>query len=220
MAITPCKPLSTPSTMSAATTASHAPAPRRPWLPVAALLLTLEGCVVAPARPYHPPPAPPQIVYRAPAPVPEVAPPQATYFYAERGQSEAQQDRDRYECYRWAVRETGTDPGMTPVRQPLLVQSAPPVRDGAPVVGGAVVGAAVGSVLSGPRHMGEGAVLGAIFGAVVGAAAQEQQAQAAERSAERAQARNAAALDAARRPSDSFRRAVSACMGGRGYRVG
>jgi len=185
----------------------------------AALLASLSACVVAPARPYHPPPPPPpQVVYSAPAPEP-MRPP-ATYFYAERGQSEAQQDRDRYECYRWAVRETGTDPGMTPVRQPVQVQGAAPVRDGAPVVGGAVAGAVVGSVLSGPRHMGEGAVLGAIFGAVVGAAAQEQHAQAAERAAERAQARNAAALDAARRPTDNFRRAVSACMGGRGYRVG
>ena len=25
------------------------------------------------------------------------------YFYPERGQPGAQQDRDRYECYRWAV---------------------------------------------------------------------------------------------------------------------
>lgn len=44
-----------------------------------------------------------------------------------RAQTEALQDRDRYECYRWAVRETSTDPGITPVRSaPVrLVKAAP-----------------------------------------------------------------------------------------------
>ncbi|MFN0185463.1 MAG: hypothetical protein ACKVQR_16750, partial [Aquabacterium sp.] len=75
---------------------------------VATLVVSLTaGCVIQPTRhPYRYAPPPPQ--QAAPA-----APPM--YFYPERGQPEAQQDRDRYECYRLAVRDSGVDPGMTPV---------------------------------------------------------------------------------------------------------
>lgn len=37
---------------------------------------------------------------------PDVAGPM--YFYPERGQSQAVQDRDRYECYRWSLRQAQT----------------------------------------------------------------------------------------------------------------
>jgi hypothetical protein len=56
-------------------------------------------------------------------------------------------------------------------------------------------------------------VLGAIFGSLIGAAAQENRVQAAEA----AQARRLAYQQA---PMDNFRRAMGACMSGRGYRVG
>src|SRR5882672_883767 len=85
----------------------------------AALALLLAGCVVAPPRTYAPPP-----------PAVQAPPPPTVYFYPELSQDEAKQDRDRYECYRWAVRETGVDPGMTPVRNvPPPPRAA--VRDGA-----------------------------------------------------------------------------------------
>lgn len=168
----------------------------------------LSGCVVAPA---HRP------VYaaegrRAPPPPVAEAP---MYFYPERGQPDQIQDRDRYECYRWASQQTATDPGMTPVRQVRGPQPMPPVRDGADVVAGAVTGAALGAAVSSPRHAGENAVIGAIFGTVLGAIAQESRAQAIEN----AQARQQQAAAAARVPTDNFRRAMSACMQGRGYRV-
>jgi hypothetical protein len=60
-----------------------------------ALAVTLAGCASEPAS--APGPA-------APRPSPTV------YFYPLKGQSPAQQDRDRYECYRWAHRQTGFDP--------------------------------------------------------------------------------------------------------------
>ena len=34
------------------------------------------------------------------------------FVYPNRGQDEEQRDRDRYECYRWAVEETDVDPGV------------------------------------------------------------------------------------------------------------
>ena len=179
-----------------------------PTRPLAALLLaaTLAGCVVAPAR--HPPPRmqPPPPAQPAMAPM---------YFYPERGQSEERQDRDRYECYRLAVRDSGVDPGMTPVSR---AWNAPPAarRDGADVVGGAATGAILGAAVSSPRHAGENAVIGAIFGALLGAVAQESRAQAVEA----AQARRAEAEARAGLPLDNFRRAMGACMRARGYTVG
>jgi glycine zipper 2TM protein len=165
----------------------------------AALAWSLAGCVVAPPRAYPPPPVQP--------------PPQQTvYFYPELSQDEAKQDRDRYECYRWAVRETGVDPGMTPVRGvPPPPRAA--VRDGAEVVAGAATGAIVGAAVSSPHNTGQGMVLGAIFGTMIGAAAHEARVQ----SAEQTYARHVAAQQV---PVDNFRRAMGACMTGRGYRVG
>ena len=138
------------------------------------------------------------------------------YFYPERAQTEAQQDRDRYECYRWAVRETGFDPGMTAVRQTAspLPQPSPP--SGAGVAAGAAAGAVVGAAVTGPRHGPEGIVLGAIFGGALGAMAEQSQARAAAD----AQARHAQAVARAQQPLADFRRAMGACMAGRGYRVG
>jgi hypothetical protein len=162
--------------------------------------LLLSGCVVAPPRHAAPPPPPVQ-----------AAPQPTMYFSPELSQDEAKQDRDRYECYRWAVRETHVDPGMTPVRQPPPPYGAQ--RNGAEVVAGAATGAVVGAAVSGPRHVGENMVIGAIFGSLIGAAAQESRVQSAEAAYARRQA-------AAQVPMDNFRRAMSACMTGRGSRVG
>jgi len=164
------------------------------WVATAGLL---SGCVVAPQQP-----APP---------VAQPAPQQAMYFYPELSQTEQRQDRDRYECYRWATRESGVDPGMTPVRQVPPPRAA--VRDGAEVVAGAATGAIVGAAVSSPYRTGEGMVLGALFGTLIGAAAHESRVQ----SAEQAYARRMAYQQV---PLDNFRRAMGACMTGRGYRVG
>ncbi len=185
--------------------------PRRLGLAAAALAtaaVTLSGCVVAPARqrPYYGPP-PAQVA--APA-----APPM--YFYPERGQGAERQDRDRYECYRYAVRDSGVDPGMTPVSRPWSAPPPPAPRDGAEVVGGAAAGAIVGAAVSGSRHAGEGAVIGAVFGALMGAASQDARAQASEA----AQARYDAAMARSQAPLNNFRRAMGACMLSRGYTVG
>lgn len=171
-------------------------------------LFTLGGCVLAPARygPYGPPP-PPGVVAQALPPM---------YFYPERQQDEPRQDRDRYECYRLAVRDSGVDPGMTPVTRPWSPPPPAARRDGADVVGGAATGALVGAALSSPRRAGENAIIGAVFGALLGAVAQESRAQAAEAAA----ARRAAADARARAPLDDFRRAMGACMRSRGYTVG
>jgi hypothetical protein len=168
----------------------------------------LAGCVVAPV---------PGTRYRRDAPPPPLAQPAppTMYFYPTRGQPEVLQERDRYECYRWAVGQVGFDPGMTPVRQPRVASVPPPPPAGADVVAGAATGAVLGAAVSSPRHAGEGAVIGAIFGAIAGAASNE----ARQRAAEAAQARQAAAAERGMQPLGPFRRAMTACMDGRGYRV-
>jgi hypothetical protein len=187
-----------------------------------ACITTFSGCVVAPLG--HPR-YPRAVVRSTPAPAPQgvaTSPLAAAplYFYPERGQPDTVQDRDRFECYRWAVRETGTDPGMTPVRSDDFARSQaaaslPPRADGAEVVAGAATGALLGAAVSSPRHAGPNAVIGAIFGAVIGAA----NAEARNRAIDHAQARQAANAERAQQPLDNFRRAMTACMQGRGYRV-
>jgi outer membrane lipoprotein SlyB len=145
---------------------------------------------------------------------------QTVYFYPERGQSAERQDRDRFECYQWARQQTGIDPGMTPLRAvrppPVVVE-----RDARGAVIGGITGAAIGATVVSPHHAGEGmvlgAVLGAVLGTVVGAAADNARAEAAEH---RAEMRASAAQVRAQAPLGEFRRAMSACMGGRGYTVG
>lgn len=187
-----------------------------------ACITTLSGCVVAPlGYPRYPRP----VVRANPPPAPAVtaAPPLSSvpmYFYPDRAQPEAVQDRDRFECYRWAVRETGTDPGMTTVRSDDFTRSQaaaalPPRAEGAEVVVGAATGALLGAAVSSPRHAGANAVIGAIFGAVISAANGE----ARNRAIDNAQARQAANAERAQQPLDNFRRAMTACMQGRGYRV-
>lgn len=65
----------------------------------AAGLLALSACATPPAHDAPPAPAP-----RPPLPSPHVV------FSPAKGQSQAQQERDRYECFQWAVIKTGFDP--------------------------------------------------------------------------------------------------------------
>ena len=62
----------------------------------------------------QPPPAPAEAPAAAPAPYNGQAPSGGSagdvYLYPRNGQSEAQQQNDRYECHGWAVNQTGFDP--------------------------------------------------------------------------------------------------------------
>ncbi len=172
-----------------------------------ATTLALGGCAVAPQMAHAPPPPP----VLTPAPM---------YFYPERGQDAPRQERDRYECYRRAVGQSGFDPGMTTVSLPPQAPQVDAPRDGSAVAAGAVTGAVIGSVTSSRRHPGGATIIGAIFGAALGAIAQESRAQAAEQTNAAREQQHQAARQAALVPLDGFRRAIGACMSGRGYRVG
>lgn len=138
------------------------------------------------------------------------SPAQPLYFYPQHQQPMAQQERDRYECYRWAAQQTGSDPGMTPLqtRRPQVVDP----YAGRDMAVGAVTGATFGGLAASRGHGAEGAAVGLIIGALIGAASDQQRSQALQDSVAY---RSAPPADASR-----FQRAMSACMAGRGYVVG
>src|SRR3954464_10913522 len=167
----------------------------------------LAGCVEQPQ---------PRWVYQAPPPPP---PRTDVYAYPTQGQSPEQMDRDRYDCHEWAVKQSNFDPSAPspPPHDRVVVAAGPPPGTNTAI--GAVAGAILGAVIAGPRDSGFGAVAGGITGAAIGSTgdAANAEAQHQEIQAARAQdARRAAAID--QRASD-YRRAVSACLEGRGYSV-
>lgn len=144
----------------------------------------------------------------------EEAPPPTTqvYFYPTRGQSPEQQDRDRYECYNWAVKQTGFDPtrSLPPQERITVVPARAP---GETTVGAAIAGAVIGAMVSSPRNAGGGALVGAAAGGLLGAAAESNQQQQVERIETRR------GDNRYRRETAEYRRAMSACLEGRGYSV-
>jgi len=161
--------------------------------------------------------APASAPAEAPVAVPRPSP--SVYFYPLQGQPPEQQDRDRYECYLWARRQTGFDPSVPPPagRAPVKVEAVPPPGYG--VAAGAATGAVIGAAVSHPWESVEGAAIGAVAGAMIGAAAdasrQEQAAQIeARENATRAEVAQQFDADVI-----AYRNALEACLSARGYAV-
>jgi len=171
------------------------------------LILTLAACYPATYR---------EVPSSNPGPT---APMTQVYFYPKEGQTTEQQSRDHYECYNWAMQQTGFDPSQSsipPERRVKVVPMPPPGHDTAVL---AITGAVLGALIAGPRHAGAGALIGAGSGAIVGAASDASRQQNAQQ-LEEAYVNRDQALDARYEVKASdFRRAMSACLEGRGYSV-
>jgi hypothetical protein len=143
-------------------------------------------------------------------------PPNTTvYAYPQNGQSADQQSRDRYECSLWAVQQTGFDPSAPNVPPEYrVVASGPPRGTGTAI--GAIAGAVIGAAISPDWDRGAGAVFGGLTGAMIGSASDAQRAQDNEMQMSAQEQQQAAAM--AEKASD-YRRALSACLSGRGYSV-
>ena len=152
---------------------------------------------------------------------PAQPPPVSTeiYFYPVRGQSPAQQERDRYECYLWAVRQSGFDPGQAQLAPHQRVEVRPATPPGADVAAGAVSGAVLGSMLAMPRDRSEGMIFGAITGAILGAASEAARQEQAQHIQQQYDARDAQRYSRLERQARDYRRAMAACLEGRGYTV-
>jgi hypothetical protein len=173
-------------------------------------LLSLAGCVEAPPprpyRSYHPAPPPPPANTQV-------------YAYPMQNQSAEQTDRDRYDCHEWAVRQSNFDPsapGIPPHDQVRVVSGPPP---GTNTAIGAVAGAVLGAVIAGPRDAGFGAVAGGITGAAIGSTGDAANAQAQQAEIQAARAQDAHQIAIMDQKASNYRRALSACLEGRGYSV-
>jgi hypothetical protein len=147
------------------------------------------------------------------------APITQVYFYPKAGQTTEQQSRDHYECYNWAMKQTGFDPSQSsipPVQRVRVVPMPPPGHD---ITALAIAGAVLGALIAGPRHAGAGALIGAGSGVFAGAASDASRQQYAQQM-EEAYTNRDQALDARYEgQARDFRRAISACLEGRGYTV-
>lgn len=184
----------------------NSPAPGLVLLAMTALC----GCVAEPAR--LPPPAPAPGVLDT-----------NVYFYPAQGHSQSaeQQDRDKYECNQWAVRQTGFDPSephLPPHQHMQIVAGGPP--PGASVGVGAATGAVVGAAVSRPWESGRGALIGALAGAALGGIAESERESEASQLQAQADARSVTTQNAVlEQRASQFRRAIGACLEARGYSV-
>ena len=147
------------------------------------------------------------------------APITQVYFYPKAGQTTEQQSRDHYECYNWAMKQTGFDPSQSsipPEQRVRVVPMPPPGHDTAVL---AITGAVLGALIAGPRHAAGGALIGAAGGAIAGSASDSSRQQTA-RQLEEAYSNRDRALDAQYEGRAlNFQRAMGACLDGRGYTV-
>jgi hypothetical protein len=177
---------------------------------VTCLVSVLSGCVTAP---------PPR-----PVPLPPPPPPRAAniqvFAYPLRGQPPEQQDRDHYECSQWATQQTGFDPsapGIPPHDRVQVVSAGPPPGTNTAI--GAFTGAVIGAAI-GPRWNPAPTMLaGALVGGAIGSSTDAANAQANAQAAGQAAAQNRRIAAAQEQQASQYRRALSACLDGRGYSV-
>jgi len=132
------------------------------------------------------------------------------FVFPAKDQKPEQQATDEQACYSWAVEQSGVDPLNMPATKPDSVATGP---DGSAVKGaakGAVAGVAIGAIAG---DAGKGAAIGAAAGGMAGAAGRKQKQAQKEQQAKQ----TAAATDQAK--IDSFKKAYSACLEGKGYSI-
>jgi hypothetical protein len=138
-------------------------------------------------------------------------------FYPSKGQTEDQLEKDQYECYKWAKKQTGFDPMKTP-----STKSAPPAKEekvmgtgGSALIGGGA-GAIIGGVAGGGKGALAGGLIGGTGGALVGSARSSDQREREERKRKEWERKEANSYAGER---NQYNRALGACMEGRGYSV-
>lgn len=132
------------------------------------------------------------------------------YVFPAKSQDQATQDKDDADCYKWAVEQSGVDPLNPPKVEAAQVDTAP---DGTAIRGaarGAAAGVAIGAIAG---DAGKGAAIGAVAGGLAGRRAK------VVGDAQEQQRNNQAAAQQQVAMTDSFKKAFTACMEGKGYTV-
>jgi hypothetical protein len=190
------------------------PLPGRLWIfmLLSTMIMGLSACYY---RPYSP-----QSYHEADVNARQSTVPSAqVYFYPKKGQSNEQQSRDHYECYNWAIKTAGFDPGQSPIPKEQRVRVVPMPPPGYDTAALTIAGAVLGALIGGPRHAGEGALIGAAGGAITGAASDAARQQEAQRLEKVYRSQGRSQDDELIRKTLDFRRAMCACLEGRGYTV-
>ena len=148
--------------------------------------------------------------------IPSVASAQSgqVFIYPKNNQSQAQQDKDRYECHTWAVQQTGFDPSVSNPSNPNALDPQPYQPSQPHVLKGAGRGAAMGAVggaIAG--NAGKGAAAGAAMGGMAGGFKRRDERR-TQASSQQQQAQSQTSQAAA-----AYQRAMGACLDGRGYSV-
>jgi hypothetical protein len=192
----------------------------RPRLSVHSLIATaaLAGFATA-AWAADPAPAPAAVEAEGGASsAPEASSGADIYVYPSKGQSDSRLDRDRYECHTWAFRQTGYDPSAPHLAPHQQVQVVAMPADHRGAIGGAVTGAVIGASVSRPYDSARGAVVGAVAGAIIGGASDSARTREAAGNPRPSAAEQAEQARLEKQAYD-YRRAISACLEGRGYTV-
>jgi len=132
------------------------------------------------------------------------------YVFPAKNQDKATQEKDDADCYRWAVEQSGIDPVNPPKVESAKVDTSP---DGTAVVGaakGAAAGVAIGAIAG---DAGKGAAIGAVAGGLAGRRAKKVGDAQEQQKNDQAAAQQEAAM------MDSFKKAFTACLEGKGYTV-
>jgi outer membrane lipoprotein SlyB len=141
-------------------------------------------------------------------------------IFPSKGQSQEQLEKDKFECYSWAKKESGFDP----MAMPTATEAPPPKSDKSTAgtvakggLGGAAVGAGIGAVTGGGwSGAGKGAAIGGIAGGLLGGvkgSSDKKKEAAAEKQWEEEQ------TSQYMQKRTSYNRAYTACLEGKGYVV-
>jgi hypothetical protein len=134
--------------------------------------------------------------------------------YPAKGQSQTQQDKDRYECHTWAVKETGFDPSKPQATTSNSAGSQQYQSSQPHVLKGAGRGAALGAVggaITG--NTGKGAAAGAAMGGLAGGFKRRDERM------QQSYQQSAGVQSAQQNQRNAYNRAMAACLEGRGYTV-
>ena len=132
------------------------------------------------------------------------------YAFPAKGQNQEQQKADEFECYKWAMEQSGIDPLNLPKVQAPPKETGP---TGGAVVGGAkgaAAGLAIGAIAG---DAGKGAAIGAVAGGLAGRRAGKQG------QAQRNQQAEADIANQEKALKESFTKGFSACLEGKGYTI-
>jgi hypothetical protein len=132
--------------------------------------------------------------------------------YPAKGQSTERQSVDEQECYNWAKSQTGIDPQAPPPAVAASEESKPSGQRVKSAARGAAAGAIIGEVAN--NDADEGAKVGAAAGVLAGGRRARQDKEVHEQQSEK----EAQASQAARQ--ETFKKALSTCLQGRGYTTG